>query len=683
METGRAIVYCPWCIPWGFPIVFSSSMHRMQPWSSEHSIDLYGIRHWGAQYFSVNADGHLTIRLPGESVGSGTMQPDSVQAGAQTCEHTDTGVEVSLSDIVAGLRARGLDLPLVLRIENFLDHSISRLNQTFTRAIEETGYRNVYQGVYPIKVNQQSQVVDEIARFGDRFCHGLEAGSKAELLIALALLENRDSLIVCNGYKDSELIELALQAGRLGQRCLLVVESADEAELIIGRSQALGLRPMIGLRVKLNTRVEGHWSSDSGDRSLFGLNASEIISVVDLLKRVDMLDTLQMLHFHLGSQIPNIRNVRDGVREACRYYVELVAEGAPLGYLDLGGGLAVDYDGTRGRSGHSRNYSLKEYCVDIVETVRESLDHASVEHPVLVTESGRATVAYTSVLLFDVLGTTRFSPATVPTALPENAPPVVHWLYDLLDKVTVRSMQECYNDARYYRDQVQELFQRGQASLRMKSLADNIYFAVLQRVAECAAATDRLSDELDALPDKLADIYYCNFSVFQSLPDAWAINQVFPVVPLQRLDQKPDRLAVIADLTCDCDGKLDRFATTDGEARRLPVHSINANEDYLLGVFLVGAYQETLGDLHNLFGDTNVASVRINDDGSFDVVHELQGDTIADVLSYVEYEPDTLYRRLRDRAEKAVREGRITVNDRRQLLHSYSDSLRGYTYYEK
>ncbi|HEY8386223.1 MAG TPA: biosynthetic arginine decarboxylase, partial [Porticoccaceae bacterium] len=590
---------------------------------------------------------------------------------------------VSLLDIVEGLRQRELTMPVLLRVENHLDAAITQINEAFATAIESTGYQGVYRGVFPIKVNQQSHIIEEIARFGERYHHGLEAGSKAELLIAMAILRDRKSLIVCNGYKDEEFIDLGLRARQLGMRCIFVVETPEEMSLIIERSRILGVEPMIGARLKLGTKVDGHWSEDSGDRSLFGLNTQQLIQSVDLLKDAGMLHCLSLVHFHLGSQIPNIQNIRAGIREACRYYIDLVEEGAPLGYLDIGGGLAVDYDGSRGGSQQSRNYSLQEYAVDVVEAIQESLDPEGIPHPTIVSESGRATVAYTSVLLFNILTVSNFEPDQLPENPPEGAPDEVKNLAALVGNITPKNVQECYNDAIYYLESLRMQFRRGEIRLRMRSIGENYYLAVLQKIAQLIPQLDRVPIVLENLTEQLADIYYGNFSVFQSLPDFWAIGQTFPVMPIHRLNEEPGREAIIADLTCDCDGKIDRFANPAGEKTTLRLHALRHDEEYYLAVFLVGAYQETLGDLHNLFGDTNVASVRINGDGSFDFVHEMHGDTISDVLSYVEYEPENLYRRFRETAEKAVRAGRISVAERQQMLGAFSESLRGYTYFER
>lgn len=635
---------------------------QKQAWSARKSAELYGIDEWGSGYFGVSPEGEVVVRAP--------------HNGAP-------GAAVSLMDIARGLQERGLDMPLLLRMENLVDGRLSTLNDSFAEAIKATGYQNEYRGAFPIKVNQQCHVVAEIARFGERYHHGLEAGSKAELMIALSTLQNRESLIICNGYKDAEFIDLGLQARKLGFKCFFVVETPAEVPLIIERSRAMGVDPLIGGRLKLSTKVEGHWSEDSGDRSLFGLTAIQLVDVVDDLRAAGLLHCFQLLHFHLGSQIPNIRSIRDGVLEACRYYIDLVAEGVPLGYLDLGGGLAIDYDGSSSNSGYSRNYSVQEYCVDVVEAIQQSLDPHDIPHPVIVTESGRATVAHTAVLLFNILDVGTFEPGPLPSELPEGSHEQLANLWQSIQAISPESLQECYNDVIYYRDQILDLFHRGDINLRMRALGENLYLAGLQRIAALLPEMKRIPAELETLPQQLADIYYGNFSVFQSLPDSWAIDQVFPVMPIHRLQEEPSRQAIIADLTCDCDGKLDRFAGPEGDTQTLSVHPVNEGEEYYMGVFLVGAYQETLGDLHNLFGDTNVASVRINPDGGMDFVHELQGDSISDVLSYVEYDPQAMFQQFRTTAEQAVRDGRITVSERQDMLSAFSESLRGYTYFER
>ena len=633
---------------------------QQQNWSVDQSNALYGISGWGADWFGVSDNGEVTVI-------TGT---------------NGDKVEVSLCEIVDGLRERGLDMPVMLRIANHLDYGVCRINEAFAAEIESQGYRGRYRGVFPIKVNQQSHIVTELARYGERYQHGLEAGSKAELLIAMATIQNTESLIICNGYKDEEFIDLGLNARQLGLNCIFVIETLSEAALIVERSRQSGIRPVLGVRIKLSTQVEGHWAQDSGARSLFGLSNYNLMRVVDMLKQADMLDCLQLLHFHLGSQIPNIRNIRVGVEEACRYYQALVGEGAPLAYLDMGGGLAVDYDGSLGSTIHSRNYSLKEYCADIIDVVKSFLDEAGLPHPDIVTESGRATVAYASVLLFNVLDVEYFTIDTPPEKeLADN--PYLSNLWEAWNHLSSQTLQECYNDALYEHEGISEYFLRGDIDLRTRAQGDHLFRAIMQKIVQLLPSLPRIPAELEQLPEQLADIYYANFSVFQSLPDAWAIGQVFPVLPIHRLNEKPSRVAIIADLTCDCDGKLNNFSTGEGQSKTLPVHPLRDDEEYYLGVFLVGAYQETLGDLHNLFGDTHVASVRINEDGSFHFEEELHGDSIADVLSYVEYEPQSLMRQFRTSAEKAVREGKISVAERRRIIDAYADSLRGYTYYER
>ena len=620
----------------------------------------YGIDRWGGDYFDISPQGNVVVKAP-------------LEQGVQPVE---------LVEIVDGLKRRGLEMPVMLRLENVLDDRIATLNRAFRKAIRTCGYGNEYRGVFPIKVNQQQQVIAEIARAGAVFGHGLEVGSKAELLIALASLENREGLIVCNGYKDAEFVDLGLQAIRAGYRCFFVLETPQELPIIMDRAEHWNVKPLIGVRLKLSTPVDGHWAGDSGDQSLFGLSTRQIMEVVDTMRDAGQLHCLQLLHFHLGSQIPNIRNIRDGVHEACRYYIELVHEGAPMGWFNLGGGLAVDYDGSGTISANSRNYDLEEYCVDVVEAIAESLDPHGIPHPLIISESGRWTAAPMSVLLFNVLSVSNFDPDPLPDPLPGDLSEPLQNLQYTLDHIEPRRLQESFNDAIYYRDQMRQAFRTGVIHLRERALGENICLMILNRIARLARDLPRPPADLAELQRKLGDIYYGNFSVFQSLPDAWAIEQVFPVLPLHRLDERPSRAAIIADLTCDCDGKLNRFVGRDENESTLMLHEIPPGEEYFLGVFLVGAYQETLGDLHNLFGDTNVASVRVNSQGQLEFVQEIHGDSIADVLSYVEYQPQDLYQRYRQLAEEAVRDGRISVEQRKEMLNLYAESLRGYTYFE-
>jgi arginine decarboxylase len=634
-------------------------------WNPAQSSHRYGVEEWGAGYFAVGENGHVEIIDPENPATS----------------------RVSLLGILEGLRERGLEPPVLLRIENILDHRIKVINEAFGFAMKEAGYNNRYRGVFPIKVNQQRHVIEEIAEAGKAYDHGFEAGSKAELLIAMASLKSHTSPIVCNGFKDAEFIQLGLYARKLGIDCFFVVENPSEARIIIEQSRALNIKPMIGVRVKLSTRVDGHWQEDSGDRSIFGLSTARLLEVVDLLKEADMLDCLCLLHAHIGSQIPNIMNIRAGVAEACRYYVDLVREGAPMGHMDMGGGLAVDYDGSQSNWTHSMNYQLSEYCADIIDSIMEVLDPLDIAHPELITESGRATVAYSSVLLFNILDVTDSKPSlTVPLdelsaeALIDD--PQIQRLIEVRDSVNPRNLQESFNDANFYREELRDGFRHGNSTLRSLAMGDNTYLQIIARIQEELPNASRVPAILQNLTESTSDIYYGNFSVFQSLPDTWAIEQVFPVMPIHRLEEEPTRTAFIADITCDSDGKIDHFSDPAGQNRTLPVHELKDDEDYFLGVFLVGAYQETLGDLHNLFGDTNVASIRINKDGAVEFERELHGDTIADVLSYVEYQPAVLQESFRHVAERAVRSGHLTVAERSLIVKSFTESLGGYTYYE-
>ena len=629
-------------------------------WTPAASAELYGIRSWGADYFDINEAGEVTVRLPADGAVA----------------------TVSLMEIIAGMQQRGLTMPVLLRLDNLLEAQIALLNKTFAKAIQALGYQSEYRGVFPIKVNQQCAVIEEIARVGAAYGHGLEAGSKAELLIALAHLEPDNGYIICNGYKDEEFVDLALQSLRLGFKCLVVLETPTELPIILEASKRLGVRPMLGVRVKLAVKVTGHWNESSGDRSIFGLTTAQIVELIDTLRAHDMLDCLQLLHYHLGSQIPNISDIRSGVQEACRYYVALKKEGAALGYLDLGGGLGVDYDGSQTNSHHSKNYSLDEYCSDVIETIMSTLGPAQVAHPVIVTESGRATVAYSSVLLFNIVDVTSYEPGESAPAVPDDEHELVKNLREVLNGVSAKTAKECYNDALYYREEIRQLFGRGQIALRSLSLAESIYLHIVWAIVGVLQRVRRVPAGFEGLEESLADIYYGNFSVFQSLPDVWAIDQVFPIIPVHRHNEPPTRRAILADITCDSDGKVDHFIESGGLRRTLPVHNWVENQPYYFGAFLVGAYQETLGDLHNLMGDTNVASVRVHKDGSFEFVREMSGDSIADVLTYVEYHPQKLLEQLRRTAEQAVRSERITLAQRQEMIESFAASLRGYTYYE-
>lgn len=637
-------------------------IEQQAEWNIERAKDTYGIKNWGNGYFDINPEGEVVIKKPLGAPSSG----------------------LSLLEVIEGMRDRDLYMPALLRIENIIDHSISNLNDSFRKIIEHLGYQGAYRGVFPIKVNQQAQIIAEVARFGERYGYGFEVGSKPEMIAALSTLnDSSDQMLICNGYKDQEFIDLALQAVKLGTRCFVVIEALSELPIIIERSKALGIEPLIGVRVKMTSKVGGYWNSTSGDRSVFGLSASQIIQVVDVLRDSDMLHCLQLLHCHLGSQIPNIRDIRGGVNEACRYYADLCNEGAAMNFIDLGGGLAVDYTGAHSQESQSRNYSLDEYCEDMVETIMSTLDGYGISHPTIVTESGRATVAYSSILLFNILDVTRFEPVEIKMSDGDEHE-LLNNMRSIFNYLKPARVQECFNDAHYYRDEVRELFKRGQIGLRTRAEAENLFLEVLRDIKCLLPEIDQIPKELEGFDESLADIYYGNFSLFQSLPDSWAIEQMFPVMPVHRLNEAPDRRAVIADITCDCDGKIDRFISTDREYDpTLPVHSLKEFDEYYMGIFLVGAYQETLGDLHNLFGDTNVASIRLCEGGGYEFVKEIHGDTIEDVLAYVEYQPWEIKLHYRNKLEAAVNEGRISARERQQMMNTFNASMQGYTYYEK
>lgn len=628
-------------------------------WTAEKSVELYGVRNWGAGYFDVSEEGDVLLRP------FGTQRP----------------VEISLMDIVAGLKDRGLAMPVLIRFGNILADRIRFLHESFNKAIRELQYKGAYRGVYPIKVNQQQQVVEEIVRYGRPLHHGLECGSKAELIAALAYMTDPEAYIVCNGYKDEEFIDLALYALKMGMQTILVVEMPGEVNLILERAERMGIRPRLGIRAKLATRAEGHWTDSGGDRSMFGLNASHVIDIIDLLRDRDMLDCMHMLHFHLGSQIPNIRNIRAAVSEGSRFYVNLVHEGAKMGIINVGGGLAVDYDGSHTNFASSSNYTMDEYAADVVEVIMSLADQAGIPHPVIVSESGRATVAHHSVLLFNILDVSRFESHGLPDTLPAEASEPLRNLMHTNDALNPKNVQECYHDAVYYRDEIRSAFEHGTVTLRERALAERIFWHIINRVAAELRGRKYVPDELAGLSAAIADVYHGNFSVFQSLPDSWAIEQLFPVMPIHRLHEAPTRQGTLADITCDCDGKISRFIDLHDVKNTLPLHVLTGG-DYFMGVFLIGAYQETLGDLHNLLGDTHVVSVHVNEDGQVEYDREIPGDTVADVLSYVEYNPADMLDRMRKQAESAVRANAITPQERREIVAAYETGLRGYTYFE-
>ncbi|MBT2130426.1 biosynthetic arginine decarboxylase [Aliiroseovarius lamellibrachiae] len=619
---------------------------------------IYGVDRWGKGLITVLPNGDVALCDPAR----------------------DSATPISLPDILQDLEQRGIASPLVLRVSSFLEHEIRNINESFASAIKRVGYQAPYRGVFPIKVNQQAQVVDRIVEFGRPFNYGLEAGSKPELVIALAHRLAKDALIVCNGVKDAEFIRLAILSRRLGFNTVIVLESPKEAETVIEVTRELGIDPLLGVRVKLTNQIGGKWQESSGDRSTFGMNTDQLLRVVDRLKDEGLLHCLQLQHSHLGSQVPDVNDVRRAAAEACRYFVELTREGAPLTHLDLGGGLGIDYTGEKRAAENSINYTVEEYCANVVETVAYAMDEAELAHPILVTESGRAVAATSSMLIFDVLETTLYDAPDAPDVQPDDH----HLVADLAaisGYLEAGRVQECWNDASFYRDELRALFRRGYVDLRQMARAERIYLSLTARIKALVAASDEVNEMGEHL-EKVADVYHCNFSLFQSLPDVWAIDQLHPIVPLQMLNQVPDRRAVLSDITCDSDGKVDQFILADGISPSLPVHSLPEEGRYYLGVFFVGAYQETLGDLHNLFGDTNVVTIDLRADGGFDLLHEQEGDTISQVLSYVEYDPADCVAAFRKMVDEAISSGAVKASDRKILIGAYRDSINGYTYYE-
>ncbi|MBS0364558.1 MAG: biosynthetic arginine decarboxylase [Proteobacteria bacterium] len=637
-----------------------------QPWSIEDSRELYGVRAWGKGYFGINAAGHVTVR------------PDTTE------RH-----EIDLHEVVQGLAARDLATPVVVRFSDILAHRLRRLHDAFAQAIAENDYHNGYAAVFPIKVNQQRLVVEEVYRYGREFGFGLEVGSKPELLAVMAMTENApDRLIVCNGFKDDSYIEAVTLATKLGRTIIPVVENFEELGLILKHAATYQVRPRIGVRVKLSSEGSGRWSASAGDKSKFGLFVSEILELFAVLKSHDMLDCLQLVHCHPGSQLQDIRRVKDAINELAHVYAELRLMGAGLQYLDVGGGLGVDYDGSGTNFTSSMNYTLVEYASDVVYRIASVCNARNIPHPMIISESGRAIAAYHSVLIFDVLGASALDkfqvsgePATDYQGS-EELPQPVQDLFVAYRTVSDRRVVECYHDALTAREQVLQMFNLGLLSLEFRALAERLYWATCARIRDACRKLERLPEELEDLESILSDTYFCNFSVFQSLPDSWAIDQQFPIMPVHRLDERPVRTAVLADITCDSDGKIDHFVSLRDVKRTLELHELHPGEKYYLAVFLVGAYQETLGDLHNLFGDTHVVHVRLHDEGGWWIEEIVKGDTANKVLEYMEYDVAELYPALARDCERAIRDGRMTLAESQAVKRFYEGELDGYAYLE-
>ena len=627
----------------------------LRAWTIKDASELYNVDGWGKDFFSINDAGHVQVTPQGTAKGA-----------------------IDLKELVEDLKSRGCNLPILIRFSDILKFRIEQLFGAFAAAIAEHDYKGRFRGVYPIKVNQQRHVVEELVEYGAPHGLGIEAGSKPELLVALALHENPDAYILCNGYKDKAFIETALLAQKLGRQVIITVDRAQEIDTIISCSRELDVRPVIGVRARLSTKGAGKWVESTGDRSKFGLNTGEIVDAVAKLKAEGMLDCLQLLHFHIGSQITAIRAIRDAMREASRIFVELHLMGANMRVIDCGGGLGVDYDGSQTNFHSSVNYSLAEYARDIVSEISEACSAKGVPHPDIVTESGRALVAHHSVLVFNVLGSNEILDGKAPELVGSDEHRIIQQLYEAYINVSVKNFQETYHDALQLKEEAVSAFTLGVLGLRERARVEQLFWAVCERILKIVRDLPYVPDDLEGLERQLSDTYYCNFSLFQSMPDHWAVKQLFPAMPIERLDKQPMRRAVLADLTCDSDGKIDHFIDLRDVKHFLPLHSLNG-EPYHIATFLVGAYQEILGDLHNLFGDTDAVHVKLAEDG-YSVEHVVEGDSVTEVLSYVQYSKDDLIARVRRAVEAALREKRLTMAESGRLMKRYEEGLEGYTY---
>ena len=628
---------------------------ELRAWTVKDSLELYNVNGWGRPFFGINDAGHVEVTPAG---------PGSTR--------------IDLRDLVEDLRSRGLNLPLLIRFSDILRTRVEMLAGAFQQAIAENDYKGAYRGVYPIKVNQQRHVVEELIEYGRPFNLGIEAGSKPELLVALALQDNPEALILCNGYKDRAYIETALLAQKLGRRVFITMDRLAELDTVIAASRELGIRPFIGVRARLTTKGAGKWVESTGDRSKFGLTTAEMVRAVERLREEGMLDCLQLLHFHIGSQITAIRAIKDALREASRIFVELHALGANMRLLDCGGGLGVDYDGSQTNFHSSVNYSLLEYAADVVSQIAEACNAAGVPHPDIVTESGRALTAHHSVLVFNVLDANQMLVGQIPESLAKDEHRVIEQLYETYAGVSRKNFQEAYHDALQLKEEAITAFNLGLLDLKARARVEELFYATCERILKIVRDLPYVPDELEGLERQLSDTYYCNFSLFQSLPDHWAVRQLFPTMPIDRLDKAPSRRAVLADLTCDSDGKMDQFIDLRDVKHFLPLHPVNGGP-YYVATFLVGAYQEILGDLHNLFGDTDAVHVKIDGD-HYRVEHVVEGDSVAEVLSYVQYSKDDLVSRVRRAMEEALRERRLTPAESGRLMRRYEEGLEGYTY---
>ena len=630
----------------------------MRKWRIEDSAELYNINGWGLKYFSINEKGHVAV-TPREGYAS-----------------------VDLKELMDELQVRDVTAPVLLRFPDILDNRIEKISKCFKQAADEYGYTAQNFIIYPIKVNQMRPVVEEIVSHGKKFNIGLEAGSKPELHAVLAINTDKNSLIICNGYKDENYIELALLAQKMGRRIFLVVEKMNELKLIADISKRLKIRPNIGIRIKLASSGSGKWEESGGDGSKFGLNSSELLDALDFLERTKMTDCLKLIHFHIGSQITKIRRIKNALKEASQFYVQLQNMGFHVEFVDIGGGLGVDYDGTRSSSRESSmNYSIQEYVNDSVSALVDACVKNNLPQPNIITESGRSLTAHHSVLVFEVLETTSLPIWDEKEELGENPHELVDELYKIWDNMNQPRLLESWHDALQIREEALDLFGLGLLDLRTRAQIEQLFWSVAREVSEIASDMKHAPEELRKISKLLPDKYFCNFSLFQSLPDSWSIDQLFPIMPISRLDERPDRTATIQDITCDSDGKINNFISPHGSNSHLAVHALNNKEPYYIGVFLVGAYQEILGDMHNLFGDTNAVHVSVYKD-RYEIDQVIDGETVAEVLDYVQFSPKKLVRSVETWVTSSMKAGVITPEEGREFLSNYRSGLYGYTYLE-
>ena len=630
----------------------------MRKWRIEDSAELYNINGWGLKYFSINDKGHVAV-TPREGSAS-----------------------VDLKELMDELQVRDVTSPVLLRFPDILDNRIEKISKCFQQAADEYGYTAKNFIIYPIKVNQMRQVVEEIVSHGKKFNIGLEAGSKPELHAVLAINTDENSLIICNGYKDENYVELALLAQKMGRRIFLVVEKLNELRLIADISKSLKIRPNIGIRIKLASSGSGKWEESGGDGSKFGLNSSELLEALDFLEKAKMTDCLKLIHFHIGSQITKIRRIKNALKEASQFYVQLQNMGFHVEFVDIGGGLGVDYDGTRSSSSESSmNYSIQEYVNDSVSALVDACAKNNLPQPNIITESGRSLTAHHSVLVFEVLETTSLPIWDEKEELGENPHELVDELYKIWDNMNQPRLLESWHDALQIREEALDLFGLGLLDLRTRAQIEQLFWSVAREVNEIASDMKHAPEELRKISKLLPDKYFCNFSLFQSLPDSWSIDQLFPIMPISRLDERPDRTATIQDITCDSDGKINNFISSHGANSHLAVHALNNKEPYYIGVFLVGAYQEILGDMHNLFGDTNAVHVSVYKD-RYEIDQVIDGETVAEVLDYVQFSPKKLVRSVETWVTSSMKAGIITPEEGREFLSNYRSGLYGYTYLE-